>query len=246
MTTQAICDLALPLSALARILDYPSAELQQHADEVAELLAGVPGLQEDESTAVREFARGLAQQRLFDIQAEYVETFDRGRKVSLYVFEHVYGESRDRGPAMIELKKAYRDYGLDTNTRELPDFLPVFLEFCAQVPSDAAMTWLVETTHILQRIHVRLAERGSGYATAFMVLLRMIGADPVPEDLMRMAGEERRDDTPEAMDEIWTEKPVTFGPGDDLTDCGATRQTPSEPKATQRSAHTNTYQGGQP
>lgn len=246
MTAKANSGLARPLLALARILDYPTVELQQHADEIAAILAAAPGLNEDESEAVRAFAKGLAGQRLFDIQAEYVETFDQGRKVSLYVFEHVYGESRDRGPAMIELKKAYRDYGLDTNTRELPDFLPVFLEFCAQVPPDAAMTWLVETTHILQRVCVRLAERGSGYATTLTVLLRMIGADPAPEDLTHMAGEERRDDTPEAMDEIWMEKPVTFGPGEDLTDCGATRQTPPEPKTAQRSAHTNTHQGGQP
>lgn len=220
--------LARPLAALARVLDYPGAALQAHADELAEILCAPPELTDTERTAVRAFVDDLAGRDLLEIQARYVDTFDRGRKVSLYVFEHVYGESRDRGPAMIELKQAYSERGLETGTRELPDFLPVLLEFCAQLPEAEAHGWLVETTHVLQRIRVRLAERGSGYASAFTVLLRLIGADPAPEALTDMAGKEARDDTPAAIDRVWDEAPVTFGPSEAHTNDGATRQEPAE------------------
>lgn len=232
--------LSEPLAALSRLLDYPSAELQANAGDVADVLANVSALEESEREAVRVFVRELAAERLLEAQAEFVDTFDRGRKVSLYIFEHVYGESRDRGPAMVELRQVYRQHGLEMGTGELPDFLPILLEFCAQLPQDKALEWLVETTHVLQRIRVRLAERGSGYASAFTVLLRLIGADPYPEALTRMAGEEKRDDTPEAIDAVWMEKPVTFGPGESHLDCGATRQEPPEPdEIGQQSAQTS-------
>lgn len=220
--------LAQPLKALARVLDYPSPALQQHADELIEVLQAPLELSSAERSAVADFVKELGDMDLLEAQSRYVETFDRGRKVSLYVFEHVYGESRDRGPAMIELKNAYAEHDLDIDTRELPDFLPVFLEFCAQLPDAAARDWLVETTHILQRISVRLTERDNGYANAFSVLLRLLGADPAPEALTDMAGKEKRDDTPAAIDEVWMETPVTFGGDQPQTDCGATRQAPVE------------------
>jgi nitrate reductase delta subunit len=224
--------LARPLAALARVLDYPDAELQHHAREVAEALTAVPELRESERAAVRDFLGRLAKDNLYAAQARYGETFDRGRKVSLYIFEHVYGESRDRGPAMIELRRVYHEHDLEVDTRELPDFLPVVLEFCAQLPAEAALGWLVEMTHVLQRIQVRLTERGSGYASVLTVLLRLLGADPAPQGLTEMAGKEARDDTPAAIDAVWMEKPVTFGPGESHTNCGATRQAPPEPDET--------------
>lgn len=229
MTAGADNPLARLLAALARVLDYPSAALQAHADEMADILCAPPELSDTERTAVRAFVDDLAQRELLEIQAGYVDTFDRGRKVSLYVFEHVYGESRDRGPAMIELTRVYREHGLESHTHELPDFLPMLLEFCAQLPEAEVRGWLVETAHVLQRIRVRLAERDSGYASAFTVLLRLIGAEPAPEGLTEMAGKEQRDDTPAAIDDAWMEKPVTFGPGESHTNCGATRQNRPEP-----------------
>ncbi|AWN14226.1 nitrate reductase molybdenum cofactor assembly chaperone [Salinisphaera sp. LB1] len=228
MSTDPQHRLARPLQALARLLDYPDATLQQHVDELAGILAATNELSEAEREAIVAFVTGLGAMDIYDAQSRYVETFDRGRKVSLYVFEHVYGESRDRGPAMIELKQAYSEHGLETDTRELPDFLPVLLEFCAQIPEESARTWLAETTHVLQRVSVRLAERDNGYASVFTVLLRLIGADPAPENLTDMAGKEKRDDTPAAIDQVWAEAPVTFGPGESHTNDGATRQEPAE------------------
>lgn len=233
--------LALPLKALARVLDYPDAELQQHSDELADILGQRPELSASEQEAIRALLQSLGRSDLLTVQAAYGETFDRGSKVSLYVFEHVYGESRDRGPAMIELKQVYREHGLETDGHELPDFLPVVLEFCALLPEAEARQWLAETIHVLQRLSVRLNERDSGYASAVVVLLRLIGADPFPEALTDMAGREARDDTPAAMDQVWAEAPVTFGPDAAQTACGATRQQPlsqaSDPRSVQAVAN---------
>lgn len=221
-------DLGPALKAVALLLGYPDEALRAHARELEGVLAARPELDADDRRALAECVAWLADSDLLETQAAFVETFDRSKKVSLYLFEHVYGESRDRGPAMIELSNAYREHGLAIDCRELPDYLPMFLEFTALLPESEARAWLADTGHILQRIHVRLAERGSRHAAPFRVLLRLLGVDPMPEALTRMASEEQRDDTPAALDRVWQEAPVTFGPDEPQTDCGATRQYPIE------------------
>lgn len=199
------------LKAIALLLSYPDEALRRHAGELEAALAAYPALDDDDRRAIAACAAWLGGD-LMETQAAFVETFDRSKKVSLYLFEHVYGESRDRGPAMVELSHAYRERGLVIDSRELPDFLPMFLEFAAELPEAEARDWLLETGHILQRIHVRLAERESPYAAPFRTLLRLLGLDPTPEALARMASQEQRDDTPAAIDRVWQEAPVTFGP----------------------------------
>jgi len=213
-----------PLKALARLLAYPDAELIAHVDDLADVLVVRPELDREETRAVERFVAWLRSADLLDVQAAYVETFDRSKKVSLYLFEHVHGESRDRGPAMIELNMAYRERGLVIDASELPDYLPLFLEFCAELDEATARAWLEDTGHILQEIHVRLAERGSRHAAPLMALLRVIGLEAMPEALVETASREARDDTREALDQTWMEAPVTFGPDAARTSCGATRQ----------------------
>lgn len=217
-------DLAVALKAVVLLMDYPDEALRAHARELEGLLAARPELDADDRRALAECAAWLADSDLLETQAAFVETFDRSKKVSLYLFEHVYGESRDRGSAMIELSNAYREHGLTIDRRELPDYLPMFLEFTALLPEAEARAWLGDIAHILQRIHVRLVERDSRHAAPFRVLLRLLGVDPMPEVLSRMASEEQRDDTPAALDRAWMEAPVTFGPDRLTTGCGATRQ----------------------
>lgn len=204
--------LRLPLKALARLLDYPDQALVDHLDAAAGALRAAPGLDAAERASVEDFLGWMRAQPLLDLQAAYVETFDRGRQASLYLFEHVYGESRRRGPAMLELAGAYREHGLEIDGRELPDYLPLFLEFCGELPDAAAHAWIEEVGHIVQQVHVRLARRESRYAVPLRALLRLARLDPTPEDLVRAAAGEARDDTPAALDRVWMEAPVTFGP----------------------------------
>ncbi|MEX2523847.1 MAG: nitrate reductase molybdenum cofactor assembly chaperone [Gammaproteobacteria bacterium] len=218
-----------PLKAAARLLHYPDGELQEHMEQVLEVLLVRPELNNEDRARLEQYGECRRQSDLFELQAEYVETFDRSKKVSLYLFEHVHGESRDRGPAMVELSNAYKEKGFVIDCRELPDYLPMFLEFCAALPEAEARVWLEDIGHILQNIHVRLEDRESGYALPFRILLRLIGLDPRPEELVEKASEEERDDTPEALDRVWAEAPVIFGPNQPTTSCGATQQWVEKP-----------------
>ncbi|MGA8261795.1 MAG: nitrate reductase molybdenum cofactor assembly chaperone [Arenicellales bacterium] len=216
--------LKYPLRAIAALLAYPEDDVQRNVDEVGALLVIRPELETGERRMLEEFMQWFGDEPLLEVQAAYVETFDRSKKVSLYLFEHVYGESRDRGPAMVELREAYREQGLEIDGRELPDFLPIFLEFCSELPEAQARSWLAEVGEIVQQVHVRLHDRGSRYAVPLRVLLRIIGLDPMPEAIVDTAASEERDDTPAALDRVWAEVPVIFGPGQEHTHCGATRQ----------------------
>jgi len=234
-----------PLKAIAMLLHYPDADLQTHIDQVTEVLLVRPELSTEERAALEHFAEALGHRDLFDLEASYVETFDRSKKVSLYLFEHVHGESRDRGTAMVDLSNAYKEKGFIIDCRELPDYLPMFLEFCASLPEPEALAWLEDTGHILQRIHVRLEDRENDYALPFRILLRLLDLEPRPAELVQEASEEERDDTPAALDHMWMEAPVTFGPDQPTTSCGATRQWVEKPVKWKSLQQTGGQQGHQ-
>ncbi len=219
--------LAPALKSLALLLAYPDAELRAHARELEPVFAACAELDADDHGALAATIAWLSDSELLEAQATFVETFDRGKKVSLYLFEHVYGESRDRGPAMVELGHAYREQGLEIDSRELPDYLPMFLEFTALLPEVEARTWLLDVSQVLQRIHVRLAARQSPYAAFFRVLLKLLALEIIPEEMGRIVATEKRDDTPAALDSVWEEAPVSFGAEQPQSQCGTTRQAPS-------------------
>ncbi len=197
------------LRALSLLLGYPSAELQAHIDEIrramrAERLAPVGVLD-----AMEPLLSGLQTDDLFDLQADYTDLFDRSRKLSLHLFEHVHGDSRDRGPAMVDLGQTYIDRGFVMTVSELPDYLPLYLEFLACQPFEEARALLGEPAHVLAALQQRLAERNSPYAAVFAALLALAEARPDAEALKALLV---RDPTAEAdLDDEWRETPVTFG-----------------------------------
>lgn len=210
------------LKAIAALLHYPDEEIRANADEIADVLVTRPEFPAGDQEAIERFVQRLKTADLLHQQAGYVETFDRSKKVSLYLFEHVHGESRERGPAMVELRMAYREKGLEIAASELPDYLPMFLEFCAQLPDAEARDWLEDISHILQRIHVRLHQRESRHALPVRLLLHLVDADPWPAELIEASAGEKRDDTREAIDSVWCEAPVTFEAGSALSStCGS-------------------------
>jgi nitrate reductase delta subunit len=221
MLSKQTAELGPPLQALAIMLHYPGQEGQDHAETIGAFLRGRPELPAPDRDELEDFIQRLRDMDLLDQEAGYVETFDRSNKVSLHLFEHIHGESRDRGPAMVELRMAYREQGLELDANELPDYLPLFLEFCAQLPEAEARDWLNDISHVLQRIHVRLYQRDNRYALPVRLLLRLSGEEPWPAELMEEAQGEQRDDTREAIDSAWREAPVTFEAGSALAGCGA-------------------------
>jgi len=112
----------------------------------------------------------LERGRLIDLQEAYVETFDRNPAHSLLIFEHTMGESRERGAAMARLVEEYRQAGLEVTSNELPDFLPVFLEFLSLISPEEAQERLVGIEDVVETLHSRLADVCSPYAGAFAAL----------------------------------------------------------------------------
>jgi nitrate reductase molybdenum cofactor assembly chaperone NarJ/NarW len=221
--------------ALAALLSYPTEALQAVTGEIAEVLAGEAIVPAPRLAAIRAFLDDVASTDIYELQARYFSLFDRSRTLSLHLFEHVHGESRDRGQAMADLIMLYQSHGLDMAADELPDFLPLFLEFLSLLPNEEARTMLTEPAGILHALTDRLAARNTGY-TAVMAALADIAAAPTLA--VSDIPEEDPDDL-EAMDAAWEEAAVRFGPGEAIDACGTDRLR-TQIRAGQRDARQNT------
>ncbi len=201
------------LRALAALLSYPSAELQAALPEVHAALAADAALA-PAMHGLNRLVRRLGQP-LLDVQEDYVGLFDRTRSLCLNLFEHVHGDSRERGPAMVELNDIYLAAGLEPATGELPDHLPSLLEYAAVDPRRGAEL-LANAAPVLDLLHGRLAKRGSDYASVLHAALLFAGRQPAALPLEAEAVE-----TPAQLDALWAEAPVLFGPGSDpAAECG--------------------------
>ncbi|MBD3802683.1 nitrate reductase molybdenum cofactor assembly chaperone [Thioclava marina] len=201
------------LKAFSVLLSYPTQELQQAMPEIGGVLASETRLTAAARRDLRPLIEELGARDIYALEEDYVMLFDRSRSLSLNLFEHVHGESRDRGGAMVDLLETYRAAGFEPATSELPDHLPVLLEFLATRPAEEARDMLADAAHILAAIGERLGKRESAYAAIFAALVQMSGEvadeeavaeilarpDPSPDDL-------------EEIDKIWEETEVTFGP----------------------------------
>lgn len=207
--------MSLSYRALALLLSYPTEagrDLLPAAEAVLAVDARIPL---PIRRALTRLAQELAEGDLYEAQERYVWLFDRTRSLSLNLYEHVHGESRDRGQAMVALLELYRSKGLELSANELPDHLPVFLEFLSTLPDDEAASLLGEAAHVLQAMGERLHKRGSPYRAVFGALAALAADAADAEALAALMAEP--DDNPddlEAMDRLWAETAVTFGPSD--------------------------------
>jgi nitrate reductase molybdenum cofactor assembly chaperone NarJ/NarW len=202
------------LKAFSALLTYPTAELQLATGEISEVIEGerlVPDrIRHQLHQLLSEFATG----DLYDLQERYVLLFDRTRSLSLYLFEHVHGESRDRGQAMIDLKSQYEQAGLAMSAAELPDFLPLFLEYLATRPIAEACATLGQPAYIFAAIAERLRKRSSPYEAVYRALVVLSAAKPKGEDVAALLQLPDPDATDlAALDAAWEDEPVSFGPG---------------------------------
>ncbi|BCZ84977.1 nitrate reductase molybdenum cofactor assembly chaperone [Paraburkholderia terrae] len=202
-------DNRLILSMLGALLDYPDQTLIVVLDEIRAALAGHAGLPPGTRAALIDLVDRLSARPLLDLQEDYVDIFDRGRATSLYLFEHVHGESRERGQAMVDLLAMYEAKGLYLGAGELPDYLPVFLEFLSHETSAQAHALLGEIADINRQIATRLAERGTPYFAAVAALLPLAGEPPLANAAV-CDGAATREVDGEALDREWQEEPVSF------------------------------------
>lgn len=201
------------LKALSLTLSYPTAELQGAMPEIGDILAADPRLTAATRAALQRLTHDLGQGDLFDVQESYVMLFDRSRTLSLNLFEHVHGESRDRGGAMVSLIETYRAAGFEPATTELPDHLPVLLEFLSTRPFAEVQETLADAAHIFDALGTRLVRRESRYDAAFAALSLLANVQVDADALAGMLAQPDDDPTDlEALDSVWEETEVTFGP----------------------------------
>ncbi len=204
----------MTLRVLAHLLSYPDAELVAHRDELGEILGAENAFSPEVWNGLKALLQWLGSADCYEVEEAYVECFDRGRSSSLHLFEHVHGDSRDRGQAMVDLLDTYRLGGMVLATRELPDHLAVLLEFASTQPIGSAQNLLAELVHILNSIHTALVRRGSRYAPLLAAVIELSG-EPIEQVLL---------EPEQSLDEAW-EEPPAFG--------GCTAQGQSKPAQAQ-------------
>lgn len=194
---------ALLLRALSALLGYPNAELRAALPEISDAIRSTRGLDKDQKKDLVALADELAASDALEAEGRYVDLFDRGRRTSLNLFEHVHGDGRQRGPAMLELRQRYLDAGMESVTNELPDHLPLLLEYLSCRDLAETKDTIGEVAHILRQLGNTLVQRQSRYAAVMAALLTLGGEKgldphaPVPP--------------PEDIDRAWEEKPA-FAP----------------------------------
>lgn len=202
------------LRVLAALLSYPDARLRDALDEMRDALRQDAVLSPARQSALGVLIDGLSRRDPLEVEADYVDLFDRGRTTSLHLFEHVHGDSRDRGPALLDLAGMYGAAGLQLRPGELPDYLPAVLEFASTQPAPQSRGFLAEISNIINVLHESLQRRSSAYASVPAALLELAGE---PLRTVNVAAEP-------ALDESWAE-PEVFG------GCSARgQQRPGEPQ----------------
>jgi nitrate reductase delta subunit len=215
--------MSLTLRVLARLLSYPDDAQRAHLDELRQALRSEAALHPARLAEVEALIDSLGTQTAIDAEADYVQLFDSGRRTSLHLFEHVHGDSRDRGPAMIDLAQTFEAAGLYLAEGEMPDHLPVVLEYASTQPPREAQAFLAEMAHIFNVIFSALDKRRSRYASVLGALIELAGETAQPVSVP--------DEAP--IDETWSE-PAAF---DGCSSAGQSRPGQAQPIHIQRKAH---------
>ena len=191
------------LKVIGLLMEYPDELLWECKDEALAMVR-------QEAPMLNGFASDLLNAPLLDKQAEWCEVFDRCRATSLLLFEHVHAESRDRGQAMVDLLSQYEKVGLQLNCRELPDYLPLYLEYLSILPEAEAREGLQNVEPILALLGGRLKQRGTPWYQLFDALLTFAGSRLTSDSVTPQVAKETRDDTRQALDAVWEEEQVKF------------------------------------
>ena len=192
---------------LSLLLSYPSDELQKFLLEVEKELREEALLQEERISEIAKFCKRFNQIDLTNWQEEYVQLFDYSRSVSLHIFEHIKGDSRDRGQAMVNLMEFYKETGMHLTSKELPDYIPAFLEFLSTLSIPKSAELLAETVNIMDRINEALSDSNNPYSSIFKAIISLSSKQPDKAITREMIKNEK----PLDLDAEYEEEAVTFG-----------------------------------
>jgi len=217
------------LRVLSRLLVYPNAQMLIHMDELKQVLVDDDFLKSGTLKKLTAFMDTLASMDIMDAQETYVELFDRGRAHCLHLFEHVHGESRFRGQAMLDLSERYAEKGLVIGVGELPDYLPVFLEYISICEPEEGLETLAQAAPVIATIGEKLKRQKSGYAGVFMAITELSGAKLNTKEIARAAAADLPNiKTLDDLDEEWQE-PEAFGSFADAANCDSCAAMPLQP-----------------
>jgi nitrate reductase delta subunit len=198
---------------MSALLSYPTADLQGAVPVLRAALDAESVVPAKQRGRLEPILAELASHDLYDLQERYILLFDRTRSLSLHLFEHVHGETRDRGQAMVDLAQLYERHGVAVATSELPDYLPLFLEFLSLIRPHEAKGLIGETAHILELIRQRLKKRGSTYSSVLSAITTLAQARVADTVAERVAAEPVDDPNDlAALDAAWLDAEVRFGP----------------------------------
>lgn len=200
---------------LSLLLSYPNADLQEFLADVVPELTSEALLDTDKIAGIGLFIDHFGKQEVIDWQAEYVQLFDYSRSVSLHLFEHVKGDSKDRGQAMVDLMEFYRENGMQLSSKELPDYIPVFLEFLSTLEAGKAAETLAEVVHVIQRIHLALQEKAHPYRHVLSSIVALSAKKPGEAATKQVI----RNEKPLDLDAEYEEEPVVFGSDPSCINC---------------------------
>ena len=189
------------LRVLSRLLGYPDAQLFADLAPMIDALRMEGALPRARIDEIAQFGQHLNTLGEWEAQARYVDLFDRGHKTSLHLFEHIHGEDRARGQAMVDLLEEYKAHGFESVSDELPDYVPLFLEFLSQCEPDEAARLLGDAVHVLHHVADKLQGNGSPYAGVLQAVVSLSPVAPLPLTVPPVR------DMDEALE--------TFGPGAD-------------------------------
>jgi nitrate reductase delta subunit len=215
------------LNLFSLLLDYPN-------DNSVKLIADIEShliqssLSEVNKLGVKQLLAHFTRHSLLGLQSDYDAMFERGRSLSLHLFEHIHGESRDRGQAMVNLQQQYRDAGLEISVKELPDYLPLYLEFLSTQGEENARIGLEEVAPILAVLACRLDQRQNPYAAIFHSLMQISGAEINLLDVKTQISDEKPDYTPDALDKVWEEEAVSFSANKNAEACTTSVNRPTQ------------------
>lgn len=167
---------------LSALLDYPADDLL--AELRQEVAAAGPGGARDfvlgldrgqhfdpeERLAIALFIESLLALDPTEAQARYVQTFDLTPEHSLHLTHHIFGEEKTRGPALIDLTEYLKSYGYGHDEKELPDYLPLILEFVSELEEDEAKVFLGDAAKVLKVLAANLEKAGSSYAQLIHII----------------------------------------------------------------------------
>lgn len=197
------------------LLSYPNTELQDFLRDAEKLLREEAILSNAKIDEVVRFVNHFSKMDITGWQAEYVQLFDYSRSASLHLFEHIKGDSKDRGQAMVNMMEFYRENGMQLATHELPDYIPAFLEFLSTLELPKAAELLAEPAHILQRIFLALKEKDHPYQYVFSAIVSLSARQPDE----KMTESVIRNEKPLDLDGEYEEEPIEFGENSSCVNC---------------------------